>query len=177
MRDAARFRQVCKYNFKSLSVLIVWDNEFLSKIIDRICRAFGFGDVRSVDSVDAAIRVLNSAPIDFVISGWEMKPVDGIDLVRRIRSSNGECRFVPTMILSGHTQASEVKRARDAGVTEIVVVPVSPQTLLDRLVHTIECPRPFISNEHYNGPDRRRHKTEYNGPERRATSVASDGGK
>ena len=63
--------------------------------------------------------------------------------------------------------------ARDAGVTEFLVKPVSAKALVDRLRTVIERQRMFVRAESYTGPDRRRRTTAgYKGPLRRDTDRA-----
>jgi two-component system chemotaxis response regulator CheY len=60
--------------------------------------------------------------------------------------------------------------ARDAGVTEFVVKPITAKAILDRIQAVIFGPRPFVKTDGYFGPDRRRaNAAGYAGPFRRAT--------
>jgi DNA-binding response OmpR family regulator len=77
--------------------------------------------------------------------------------------------FVPIIMLTGHTEAYRVMRARDVGVTEFLAKPVSAQTLYRRLVSIVENPRQFVRAAGFSGPERRRRKGEARiGDERRA---------
>jgi DNA-binding response OmpR family regulator len=58
--------------------------------------------------------------------------------------------------------------ARDVGVTEFLVKPITTQNLCARLAEIVERPRPFVRAESYFGPDRRRKaRDNYAGPWRR----------
>jgi CheY-like chemotaxis protein len=155
------------HSFKAMSVLVVDDNEFLSRITAQICHAFGFGTVLTARSAEGALKTLTSADVDFVICDYQMAPTDGVDFARRIRAAKADYRFVPIIMLTAFTQLSKVIAARDAGVTEFVAKPVSPKALLDKLISVIDNPRPFVTDEHFVGPDRRRRKGEPRDVERR----------
>ena len=72
-------------------------------------------------------------------------------------------------MMTGHSEKSRVYEARDAGVTEFVVKPITAKAILDRIHAVIMRPRDFVKHESYFGPDRRRtNTTNYNGPMRRA---------
>lgn len=76
--------------------------------------------------------------------------------------------FVPIIMVSGHAERRRVIMARDAGVNEFLVKPISPKALYDRLLAVVAFPRPFIRTKTYFGPDRRRSAgSNYSGPERR----------
>jgi hypothetical protein len=58
--------------------------------------------------------------------------------------------------------------ARDAGVTEFLVKPLSAKALYERILSVVLHPRPFVRTKNYFGPDRRRNSNPgYAGPERR----------
>ena len=62
--------------------------------------------------------------------------------------------------------------ARDAGVNEFVVKPITAKAVLDRINAVILRPRAFIKAEHYVGPCRRRRDlADYEGPFRRYTDA------
>ncbi len=98
-----------------------------------------------------------TTPVDLALIDWEMKPVNGIDLVRRIRTDpNSLNTFMPIIMVSGHSEIGNIVYARDAGVTEYLVKPISAKTLLSRINNVIEHPRRFVRIGKYFGPDRRR---------------------
>jgi DNA-binding response OmpR family regulator len=71
-------------------------------------------------------------------------------------------------MVTGYADRVRVLEARDAGVTELIVKPVTANAVLTRLNQVIYKPRPFARTEDYYGPDRRRRsELSYNGPLRR----------
>jgi DNA-binding response OmpR family regulator len=71
-------------------------------------------------------------------------------------------------MLTGHSEKRRVVAARDAGVTEFLVKPLSARALYERIVNVVVNPRPFVRTKTYFGPDRRRNlNPSYVGPERR----------
>ena len=58
-------------------------------------------------------------------------------------------------------------KARDAGVNEFLVKPISANTLFERIEALIERPRPFVRLEGFFGPDRRRKSSDPARDERR----------
>ena len=96
--------------------------------------------------------------------------VDGIELTREIRNAADSAnRFVPIVMVSGYAQRGRVLTARDAGVNEFVVKPITATALFSRIRAVIEKPRPFVRTKTFFGPDRRRGRSDYEGPERRGT--------
>ncbi len=98
-----------------------------------------------------------------------MKPVDGLEFVREVRTSEKSSNpFVPIIMITGHTEKHRVEAARDAGVTEFIAKPITAQSLFTRIAEIVERPRAFVRAETYFGPDRRRRTPDnYAGPWRR----------
>ena len=66
-------------------------------------------------------------------------------------------------MITGHAEISRVAEARDAGVTEFLVKPITAHALFDRISSVIARPCPFIRTATYFGPDRRRKNTPFQG--------------
>jgi DNA-binding response OmpR family regulator len=79
-------------------------------------------------------------------------------------------------MMTGHSEKSRVYEARDAGVTEFLVKPITAKAVLDRIQAVIFHPRPFVKTDGYFGPDRRRTQSgSYNGPMRRVSDQSRSG--
>ena len=84
--------------------------------------------------------------------------------------------YVPIIMLTAYSEMNRIVEARDSGVNEFVVKPISVNTLFSRIQAVIEKPRPFIRNNNFFGPDRRRKDMPFNEPDRRkAPSTLPDG--
>jgi two-component system, chemotaxis family, chemotaxis protein CheY len=107
-------------------------------------------------------------PIDCVYVDHEMPTMNGLDFISRVRAMVTRSRFMPLIMLSGHSEASKLHAARDRGATEFLGKPVTARDILLRLEAVIMRPRMFISSDSYFGPDRRRRRlASFAGPFRR----------
>src|SRR3546814_20715250 len=82
------------------------------------------------------------------------------------RSTRTDPLFPYTTLFRSAPDVGLVAAARDAGVNEIVVKPVSMEALVLRLMHVLKAPRPFIRSTGFVGPDRRRLGQRRNGERR-----------
>lgn len=112
--------------------------------------------------------------IDALICRWELpvaegEMVDGLDLIRRLRGDPVSPNpFLPAIIVTATITRERVREALDAGVNELLVLPLSAKSLETRLREVIEKPRKFVRGSGYFGPDRRRFtRPDYPGPFRR----------
>ena len=145
------------YNFDRLTVLIVDDCTNMQHLLRALLQAFGFSDLHMAKSGEAAIDVLASLTPDFIICDYNMAPMDGVEFIKALRGDRkSPNRFVPIIMLTGHSEMSNILAARQAGATEFLAKPVSPQALYKRIEMVIERPRDYVETRNFFGPDRRR---------------------
>ena len=162
------------YQFDTISVLIIEDNQPMAMMVRAILQTFGVKNIIIAKNGEDGFEAYCKHAPDIVIADWMMKPIDGIVLTRMIR---GEPRspnpFVPIILMTGFSEKSRVTQARDAGVTEFLVKPFQAKQLYKRIAQVIERPRQFVRIDDYFGPDRRRRRdSAYQGPERRDAVAA-----
>jgi CheY-like chemotaxis protein len=157
------------YDLSKLSILVVDDSPFMTKLLRTILRGLGVGQVEQCLDSRCALDAIREHLPDLIFMDAEMPGLDGLALVRLIRQSDDSPNpYVPVIMVSGNTKKRDVIAARDAGATEFLAKPVSGKSVYARIATCIDSPRPFVRTATYNGPDRRRHiEQAYNGPERR----------
>jgi two-component system chemotaxis response regulator CheY len=143
-------------------------------IIVAVLKGLGFDNVREASNGADALAILKDWSVDVAIVDFRMEPVDGVAFTRQVRNAADSVNpYLPIIMLTGYADRARVFEARDAGVTELIVKPVTAQALIGRLNAVIHHPRPFIRSLDYFGPCRRRTANpNYKGPERRAASDA-----
>lgn len=151
----------------TLNILIVEDNVHFSTLMNSILRALGISNLEEASDGSEALELLGDSTPDLVILDWKMEGMDGVECVRKIRALPGDNRFVPIIMVTGYTESSLKKQARDAGVNGFLGKPISPQSLLGNIVTVMENPRSFIDVAGYFGPDRRCVSAAHDGAERR----------
>jgi two-component system chemotaxis response regulator CheY len=161
-------------SLSALQVLLVDDNQHMRAIASAVLQSAGVKKVREAADGGAALEMLREHPIDLAIVDFNMFPLDGVEFTRLVRNSpDSPNPYLPIIMMTGHSERARVYEARDAGVTEFVVKPITAKAILDRIQAVIFRPRPFVKTEGYFGPDRRRtDASNYRGPRRRATDQA-----
>ncbi len=138
-------------------VLIADDDRRIALIVRQVLESLGFKEIVVACDGSQALKFLQTNKIDMVITDWQMSPMDGINLVKFLRTSDvSPNRFMPIIMLTGNAEREHVEKARDIGVTEFVVKPFSAKTLCSRIALLIDNPRSFIFSKQFVGPDRRR---------------------
>jgi CheY-like chemotaxis protein len=157
-----------------LRFLIVDDNNHMRRIIRALLHGFGVREAYEAEDGAAGLEAFSSFSPDIVITDWAMPIFDGIELTRMIRQPETSSNpYVPIIMVTGHAEKRRVVEARDAGVTEFLVKPISAKALYQRIVSVVMMPRPFIKTSTYFGPCRRRTPNpNYGGIERRGNGVS-----
>jgi len=160
---------------RDISFLVVDDNAFMRTIIRRILASLEAKEVKEAEDGADALKFLRLYSPDIIISDWVMDPIDGIEMTRMIRNnSDSKNPFIPIIMLTAHSEFSRITEARDAGVNEFVIKPVSVKSLFSRIQAVIERPRAYVKVGNYFGPDRRRKQVDVHDKEKRASTLPTD---
>lgn len=126
-------------------------------LISTILHAVGVHNLYEALDGQTALAELYRFKPDIIITDWHMEPMNGVEFVKQVRrGEDSPDPFVPIIMLTGHTEMSLVVDARDAGINEFLVKPISPKSLLARITSILDGTRPFIQSNAYFGPCRRR---------------------
>lgn len=157
--------------FDRVSVLVVEDTGPMRKLIVSILETFGFAKIFYAEDGHSGFQAFKKNNPDIVLVDWLMRPVDGLELVKQIRTNpTSPNRQVPIIMVTGYNALSRVKEARDHGITEFLVKPFTARDLAKRISHVINTPRDFVDAPGFFGPDRRRRRdANHAGPYRRAS--------
>ena len=150
------------------SALIVEPKRQLCLAIRALLLKLGTLDTTIAADSDAARKYLDTLKPGLIVCGFDLQPLGGPDFVRYVRRVTADIAETPIIMAIAHPDTDRVAAARDAGVDEILAVPVTGAAL-DKRWHAItHNRRPFVRAPGYTGPDRRRITADwYDGPERR----------
>lgn len=139
-----------------LKVLLVDDNQHMRAIVGAILKGVGVRDVREATDGAEGLQALRDWPADIAIVDFRMSPLDGVEFTRLVRNAPDSANpYLPIIMMTGFADRPRVEEARDAGVTELVVKPVTARSVIDRLNAVVFRPRPFVKTPDYFGPRRR----------------------
>lgn len=161
---------MAELDISKVRFLIAEDNPFMRSILRMLLGAFGVHEYVEAKDGAQAWDMLGSSDSDIILLDWEMEPVNGIELAKRVRKgTDSPNRFIPMIMITGHSERARITEARDAGINEILIKPISATQLYQRIKSVIDRPRQYVESKDYFGPDRRRHRDpNYAGLERRA---------
>lgn len=116
----------------NMRVLIVDDFSTMRRIVRNILRQIGLNNVVEADDGTTAWDILNREKIDFIVSDWNMPKMTGIELLRKVRSSEtlGE---TPFLMVTAEAQQENIIEAVQAKVNNYIVKPFTADTLQQKI--------------------------------------------
>ena len=143
-------------DIKTLHVLIVGGRPHAVTTLRTIFGIIGLTKVSAVVDSVRAIDCLREERIDVVFCDEHADHVNGIPFPKAARRAPGVPNpMLPIFLVFSSPIRPQIERARDDGITDVVVRPVSAATIIRKLRAATLCPRPFIVAGSFFGPDRR----------------------
>ena len=140
-----------------LNILVVDDSSAVRMMLSALLRTFGISQITECSDGAEALRAIEKARFDLVLTDVSMRPMDGVEFTRRLRNPESAADpSLPVLFLSNHSEKAVVNAALEAGGSDYLVKPISRAGLLDKIVSLIGNPRPVVQSAAYRGPDRRR---------------------
>src|SRR5580692_53341 len=124
---------------KNMRVFIVDDYTTMLRILRNLLRQLDLNNVEEANDGENAFHMMQKVPPDLIISDWNMAPVSGIDLLRRVRA-DAKLRHIPFIMVTAESKTDNVVTAKQAGVSNYIVKPFNAETLRAKIVSV--CPIP-----------------------------------
>lgn len=110
-------------------VLIVEDDQPLADALLTTLEGAGYHVERAADGSEA-LRLLDSRPVDLVISDVQMEPMDGHELMRELGASRPE---LPVMLMTAYGSIGQAVEAMRAGAIDYLPKPFESRELKARV--------------------------------------------
>ncbi len=164
-------RTLHQADLKKMKILIVDPNAFMRGVVADSLRRLMVTNITAAASAMEAFIVGRMFKPDIVFVDWDAGRMSGLEFTREVRrNTTGISRETPIILLAGVIDHDQLMSARQSGINEFLLKPVSAQGVLSRIEEVVLRPRKFIDSRNYVGPCRRR-KDEpgFAGPWRRLT--------
>ena len=131
-------------------------NEQIREGMRFIMRDSGLRRTRSFSRISDMVTAIKKMPPDLLILSDDIDPTM-FDVVRDIRHYKiGYNPFIMISLMVEADNHDAVRRAILTGADDVMIKPVSPGTLLDRVAHITKNRLPFVVTNDYLGPERRK---------------------
>jgi DNA-binding response OmpR family regulator len=114
-----------------MKVLLSDDDPTMLMLLSRLLERAGHSVTTAADG-QAAWDAYAAEAVPLLILDWEMPKIDGLELCRRIRSSErGDAAFI--LVVTARDKTEDLTAVLDAGADDYLAKPVTPDHLLARL--------------------------------------------
>jgi len=111
-----------------MKILVVDDFPSMRRILRNLLNKIGISDIDEASDGAEAFAKLQTSKFDLVISDWNMEPITGLDLLRRVRSDAG-ISSMPFIMVTAESKTENVIEAKKAGVNNYIVKPFTADVL------------------------------------------------
>jgi len=148
--------------------LVVDDHQPMREILKSLLFGLGARQVHEAKDAAQAFELLRFGAFDCLLTDYDMAGGTGVDLAGKLRKTEkNPNRGIPIVMITGRAEGPVILAARDAGIDEYLIKPLTTAALAQKVDVALNRRRPFVETDAYVGPERRRRAMEFPGPERR----------
>ncbi|MBW1681530.1 MAG: chemotaxis response regulator CheY [Deltaproteobacteria bacterium] len=115
-----------------IKVLVVDDFATMRRIVKGALKQLGFKNIAEAEDGVTALQELKREAYGLVLSDWNMPNMTGLDLLKAVRSEES-LKHLPFIMITAEGQKENVLQAVQAGVSNYIVKPFTPETLNEKL--------------------------------------------
>jgi two-component system chemotaxis response regulator CheY len=115
---------------KDIVILVVEDDALQREIVLDQLEIAGYEEAIGMEDGVEAYSYIEENPADLIISDWSMPNMDGLELLKKIRS-NPSLNNLPFIMLTANEDVT--KKAMDAGASGFLSKPTNPAKLIEKI--------------------------------------------
>jgi two-component system, OmpR family, response regulator len=141
---------------EKLKILVVDDQSLVRTLVSQSLQSMGIRaeNISQAPDGSTAMRTLDMRMIDLVLCDVEMKPMNGLDLLKELRCGHTmNASNLPFIILSGHADRGNVTVAVQLHADGFVVKPPKPVDVEKAISQALRRTRPEVDPFSYYGVD------------------------
>jgi CheY-like chemotaxis protein len=129
---------ITKADFSPLTILVIDDSPYMLRLMAEMLASFGVGKILIAATAEEAFLRMQTRPPDVIFCDWQMYPIDGLAILRRLRQQNqSRLAHVPFVMVTGHNANEDVTLVLGEGADSYIVKPFSCETLMNHLIKVI----------------------------------------
>ena len=116
----------------SIRILVVDDFSTMRRIVRNVLKQLGYTNIEEAENGEHAYTLMKRGEFQFVISDWNMPIMDGLDLLKKVRS-DPNLSSTPFLMVTAEAEKEKVVTAIKAGVNNYIVKPFSPEGMKEKI--------------------------------------------
>jgi two-component system chemotaxis response regulator CheY len=114
-----------------MKALVVDDSRAMRLILGRLLKGLGFEVAEAGNGQEALETVHRAGPFDVALVDWNMPVMNGLEFVQAARLDHG-LDAMRIMMVTTETQPEQMIQALEAGATEYLMKPFSPEAVAEK---------------------------------------------
>ncbi|MBI5098485.1 MAG: chemotaxis response regulator CheY [Nitrospirae bacterium] len=115
-----------------MKILVVDDFSTMRRIVKNLLKQLGYENIEEAEDGAQAYSKLKNGGYGFVVSDWNMPNMDGLDLLKKVRS-DPELKDLPILMVTAEAEKEKVITAIQAGVNNYIVKPFTGEVLKEKM--------------------------------------------
>jgi len=115
-----------------MKILVVDDFSTMRRIVKNLLKQLGFENIDEAEDGAQAYSKLKEGGYGFVVTDWNMPNMDGLDLLKKVRS-DPEIKDTPMLMVTAEAEKEKVITAIQAGVNNYIVKPFTGEVLKEKM--------------------------------------------
>jgi two-component system chemotaxis response regulator CheY len=121
---------------ENMKILIVDDFASMRRIVKNTLKKIGFKNILEADDGTTALAMLKEQKIDLILADWNMPKMSGLELLKKVKQDN-TLKTIPVLMVTAEAQKENVIEAIQAGVSNYIVKPFTPDSMKQKLEQTL----------------------------------------
>ena len=113
---------------KNMEVLVVDDFATMRRVIKNLLKQVEYKNITEAEDGVAALSVLKSQNINFIISDWNMPNMNGLDFLKAVRADS-KLSGLPFLMVTAEALKENIVLAIKEGVSGYIVKPFTADVL------------------------------------------------
>jgi len=115
-----------------MKILCVDDFSTMRRIVKNILKQLGYVNIEEAKDGAQAYSKLKSGAFGFLVSDWNMPNMDGLELLKKVRSDPA-LKNLPFLMVTAEAEREKVIEAIKAGVSNYIVKPFTAEVLKEKM--------------------------------------------
>lgn len=145
------------YDLTQVEAAIIDTQHHTLRLLREVLSRLGMKRVETFESAQAATLRLVEATPDLILLDTDGEEAETLRMIRQLRNEPAiRNPFAGIVATTWQATPLRLMRVSNAGADDLLVKPVSPKQMLERLAALIEGRKKFVVTADYAGPDRRK---------------------
>lgn len=114
-------------------LLVVDDFATMRRIVSNLLREAGITHITEAEDGTEALRKLENGKFKFIISDWNMPNMNGLELLKAVRSSP-QLQHLPFLLITAEARKDNIVDAAQAGADGYIVKPFTANILNEKIM-------------------------------------------